>query len=246
MDQSRRVTRALRAAAVVVALVVAQGGAPGCLRVEHGIEVELALSWVDAEPGAWLSLGDGSTLRLEDGVVWVAGASLLRCSEAHALESARFLPARFLGALLPLARAQHDHGGGGTSLAGPLALSAGERGVVLGTFTPPAGRYCGLHVVLEAEDGPTLVARGTTGAGETFSAWSEEGGYAHLTLEEPLVLDRAGLVALDASLFGARPFAGLESLPADARALGDHLVGGRAHGTLRVSSVPAQALAESE
>jgi hypothetical protein len=235
----RRVARSLRLAALVVALGAAQGAAPGCLRVEHGIEVELALSWVAAEPGAALPLGDGSTVRLDDGLAWVEGASLLRCVEDHASLEPRAL----LRALWPVAHAQHDHGGGGTSVAGPLALSPHDRGVVLGRFTPPPGRYCGVHVVLASEDGPTLVATGSTDAGEAFSAWSDEDGYAHLTLETPLVLEVPGLATLDATLFGASPFAGLERLPGDARALGDHLVGGRAHGALHVSSQPGQALA---
>lgn len=234
----RRIARALRLTALVIALGAAQGAAPGCLRVEHGIEVELALSWVDAEPGAALPLGDGSTLRLDDGLAWVEGASLLRCVEDHASLEARAL----LRALWPVAHAQHDHGGGGTSIAGPLALSPHDRGVVLGRFTPPPGRYCGVHVVLASDDGPTLAASGTTGAGAPFSAWSDEDGYAHLTLEAPLVLDGPGLVTLDATLFGASPFAGLVSLPGDARSLGDHLVGGHARGTLRVATVPEQTL----
>ncbi len=229
---------ALRLAALATLLLAAQGAAPGCLRVEPGIEVALSLSWVDAAPDAWLPLGDGSEVHLDDGLAWIRSASLLPCEE-HAHDPAARAPRprpvidRLLRVLVPTAHAQHAHGGGdGTFLLGPLALSPAER-VHVGTFTPVPGSYCAVHVVLGADEGPAIATTGTTSTGAPVSAWSAAEGWAHLPLEAPLVLDRPGLVTLEATLFSSHPFANLTSLPLDAHALGAHLVGGSCGGTAR-------------
>lgn len=232
---------AQRLAAVAALLLAAQAAAPGCLRVEHGIEVDLSLSWVEAAPDAWLSLGDGTAVRLDDGLAWIRSATLLPCAEhARGPRARRRRPQpgieQVLEVLAPTARAQHTHGGSaGTSLLGPLALSAVTRGVHIGTFTPVPGSYCGVHVVLGADDGPAVAMTATTGTGASVSAWSAPEGWAHLPLGSPLVLDRPGPVTLEATLFASHPFANLASLPADAQAFGAHLAGGARGSSARLA-----------
>jgi hypothetical protein len=230
----------LRGGAAMALLGAAHLGGPGCLRVERGIEIELALSWLDAEPGEVLALGGGTRVQLDDGIVWIESASLLPCLDTQARVAPVPRPTESLWSPFawgpPRAQAQHaHHGGGGTSLAGPLALEVHARGVVLGVLRPPPDRWCGVHVALAAAQGPTLALAGTAGDGASFSAWAEEDGFAHLVLEAPLDAGRPGRTRLEAFLFGARPFGGLVDLPDDPHALGEHLIGGHGGGTLRVA-----------
>lgn len=193
----------------LAALTALHAGSFGCLRVEHGIVVELALSALPSGGADRVWLGDETELVVEDGSVGITEASLLPCRDVapRLEEAARALlgPAR--------AVAQHDHEASPLTIAGPVRVSLVDAVTILGSFTPPPGRYCGVHLEVAPGrpelDEPTLAVRAHTLPGEPIVAASHDSGALHLELAEPLELAERGTTVLRASLFLDRPFAGL-------------------------------------
>jgi hypothetical protein len=218
-------------------LSVAAAAMPACLRVEHGVQVDLAVSWLDGEPAASFPLGGGGAIRVEHGLVTISRASLRPCLGAALGRSV--LPqvlAPVSSALLPGARAQHSHGSAeGTSLDVTLSVAWEEQAVHLGTFAPPPGTYCGVHLELGGNRGPALVVAGRAEDGAAWSAWSETVGAIHMELDEPLALTERGRTPLQSFLLTASPFAGLERMPEDAGLLGNLLASGGGGPSVRVA-----------
>lgn len=233
MNDESRLLRALLGGAVLSVLAAA---APACLRVEHGIEVHLAVSWIDGAPSAELPLGDGGGVRVEHAVAMIHHVSLQRCELAVDEPSLRQTLNLLMDRLLPRAMAQHAHGGsGGTELDASVQLDWQEQAVHVGTFTPPPGHYCALEVVLDNASGPALVAAGDSAEGTPWLAWSDVRGPIRMSLGEPLDLSTRGSTSLEAFLMTADPFAGLGRMPEDATALGDLIASGGAGPSVRVA-----------
>ena len=219
------------ALALVALAVAAQAGVGGCLRVEHGIVVELALSALPTGAATTVWSEDGTELALDTGEITVTEARLLVCrgdatARVHDLWRALVVPSRAL--------AQHDHGASPLVIVGPFRVSLVGAPTVLGLFDAPPGRYCAVHIALgparDVADGApwTLAIQAHTAAGLSVAAASDGPGIAHVELAEPLVLDRAGTTRLHASLFLVRPFAQLTGLAAGSTELGAAILRGAA------------------
>lgn len=194
----------------LASLAALHAGAFGCLRVEHGIVVELALGALPSGGASRVWLGDGTELVIEDGTILVTEASLLPCAHVRPdlNEAAR--------ALLGPARALAHDEASPFAIRGPLRVSLVGEPTILGSFTPAPGRYCGVHLEVGADEGgldeATLTLGARTPGGDTIEASTRDTGALHLELAEPLDLAARGTTLLRASLFLDRPFAALSSL----------------------------------
>lgn len=222
-------TKALNALALALLLMAVHAGTPGCLRVDHGIVVELEGGALPGGAASRVTLEDGTSFVVDAGEVTLLDIALLRCASTSTSRVEAW-PA-FPGSAFPgppTARA-HDHGGAQLTLAGPFQISLVDAPVVLGVLTPPPGTYCALHVRLgtnlEAGAARTISMRGHTLAQE-LRAESTETGSAHLVLPEPLALDRSGAHTLRMSLFEAEPFAAMSTLVDGESALGAAMLRG--------------------
>ena len=215
----------------------------GCLRVEHGIVVELAASALPSGGATRVWLHDGTELVVESGAITLLEAELLPCRSAGAsrLELLRSL----LGPARAMAQHEHEHGASPFALRGPFRVSLTDERTVLGAFTPPPGSYCGVHVTLgpaleAGDDAPwTIALDAHTPEGAPVVAASDAPGAVHLELDAPLVLSERGTTLLSASFYEDHTFARLPALVDGAEALGAALLrGAAAQGALRTAPAP--------
>ena len=212
-------SRAVLVSTSAAMAMAAWAGVGGCLRVDHGILVELTLSALPAGAASRVWSEDGSELVVDAGEITVTEARLLACrpdasARLEAMARALLAPSR--------AHAQHDHSGSHADsplvIRGPFRVSLVDEPAVLGAFAAPPGRYCSVHLELgaapdESDASPwTLAMHAHTPAGAYVAAWSDAPGIGHVELAEPIVLDRGGTTRLHASLFVERPFARLAGL----------------------------------
>lgn len=207
-------------------LLVGAALAPACLRVDHGIVVELRMAALRTGGASELTPPGGEPFVLDAGEITIRDVTLLPC-----VESAVHARVEAWGPLvLAIARA-HEHEGGGPVIRGPFRVSLTDDETTIGAFTPAPRAYCALHVNLGplaegSEPAWTSRARAHAHDGTALEAWSDAVSAAHVVPAEAFDLTTPGARAIHMSLYESRGFSGTNFDVHEARALGDALIGG--------------------
>lgn len=206
-------------------LTIGAAFSPACLRVEHGIVVELRVAPSPMGGASEVELPGGDPLALDAGEITIRDVTLLPCAASPSQVHAAAWGLPFVAAALA-----HDHTSAGRVVRGPFRVPLTEGETIVGVLTPPPGTYCGLHVNLgpesgEAEPAWTLRARAHARGGAELGALTDAVRAAHVVPAVRFDLTTTGPRTIHLSLYDSPrvPVGNVD--PEDAGALGAALVG---------------------